>query len=127
MTEPASVENPFAGQGSVLLDIGGDIGALVVTTPAEMEGVEVEIKPLGSAFHDAEDHDHGDDHEHSHGRAHHPHVAVVNRPVEGGTVPSLVYPELVEGRYELYLKGTTDVRLTVEVTGGEVTSAVWPH
>ena len=38
----AEVENPFAGQGAVLLDIGGDVGALVVTTPAEMVGVEVE-------------------------------------------------------------------------------------
>ena len=27
-------ENPYAGQGAVLLDIGGDIGALVVEMPA---------------------------------------------------------------------------------------------
>ena len=43
-----SAENPHAGQGSVLLDIGGDVGALVVTMPAEMEGVEVEIRPVGA-------------------------------------------------------------------------------
>ena len=43
--EPRSrhVENPYAGQGSVLLDIGGEVGALVVTMPAAMEGVEIEL------------------------------------------------------------------------------------
>ena len=43
MTTRASVENPFAGQGSVLLDIGGDVGALVVTMPLAIEGVEIEL------------------------------------------------------------------------------------
>ena len=46
--------------------------------------------------------------------------------VENGRVPSLVFPELVEGRYELYEKETYDVRLTVDVRGGEVTAADWP-
>lgn len=124
----AQVENPFAGQGAVLLDIGGDVGALVVITPADMVEVEVEIRPVGAPLH-AVDHDHpGAGHHHDHpGAGHHPHVAVVERPVEeGGTIPCLVYPELVEGRYELYVKETTEVRLTVEVTGGEVTTAAWP-
>ena len=43
MTVHAALENPYAGQGSVLLDIGGDVGALVVTMPAAMEGVEIEL------------------------------------------------------------------------------------
>lgn len=136
----AEVENPFAGQGAVLLDIGGDVGALVVTTPAEMVGVEVEIRPVGAALHavpDAAGHDHSHDHSHDdshdqghghdHGHGgHHPHVAVVARPVGGKLVPSLVYPELVEGRYELYVKETDDVELTVAVVGGEVATAEWP-
>ncbi len=128
----AEVENPFAGQGAVLLDIGGDVGALVVTTPAEMVGVEIEIRPVGAALHavsdgHGHDHDHGHDHGHHHGHGgHHPHVAVVARPVGGKLVPSLVYPELVEGRYELYVKETDDVELTVAVVGGEVATAQWP-
>ena len=122
MTAAAHLENPFAGQGSVLLDIGGDVGALVVTMPSAMEGVEVEIRPVGSADHG---HDHDDEHGHDHGHSHHPHVAVVSRPIEGDRVPSLVYPELVAGRYELYEKGTFDVLLTVEVSGGEVATATW--
>ena len=40
-------ENPHAGQGSVLLDIGGDVGALVVTMPPAMVGVEIEIARRG--------------------------------------------------------------------------------
>jgi hypothetical protein len=131
-----SVENPFAGQGSVLLDIGGDVGALVVTMPASMEGEEIEIVREGELGHQhsrvhhdhdhAHDHDHGHAHDHAHDQGHRPHVAVVNRPVQGEQVPSLVYPELVEGRYVLVPKGTDDVRLSVEVTGGEVATATWP-
>jgi hypothetical protein len=101
-------DNSHAGQGSVLLDIGGDVGALVVTMPTRMLGEEVEVVTR----HDPPGH-------------HRPHVAVVPRPVPGGTVPSLVFPELVEGSYALVPKGTDDVRLRVDVRGGEVTSAVW--
>ena len=118
MSAPA--ENPFAGQGSVLLDIGDEIGALVVAMPANMEGEEVEIRPL----HALPPLEHG--HHHEGGYVHHPHVAVVNRPVVGGQVPSLVFPEVVEGRYGLYLKESDDCTLTVRVVGGEVTAAEWP-
>jgi hypothetical protein len=110
MSALASLENPFAGQGSVLLDIGGDVGALVVTMPAAMEGVEIELDRASG---------------HAHG-GHRPHVAVVNRPVADGQVPSLVFPELVEGRYGLCLKGSADVVLVAEVRGGEVATAEWP-
>lgn len=112
-----SAENPHAGQGSVLLDIGGDVGALIVSMPAEMEGVEVEIRPFGAPDLPA----------HAHGHGHYPHVEVVLRPTAEGPVPSLVFPELVEGRYELYVKESHDVELLVDVTGGEVSTAVWPR
>ena len=101
-------ENPFAGQGVVLLDIGDDIGALVVAMPAAMLGVEIEIRPVGA------------------GRpGHHPHVAVVDRPAGDRTLPSLVFGDLVEGSYELYEKGGGTVRLTVPVRGGTVTEVSW--
>lgn len=132
-------ENPFAGQGAVLLDIGGDVGALVVTMPADMLGTEIEIRPDGPADtgHDhghphashEHVHDDGDDHGHghAHGGEHLLHVAVVNRPTPEGHLPSLVFPELVTGSYELFEKGRGDhVVLIAQVTGGEVTSAEWP-
>ncbi len=117
-------ENPHAGQGSVLLDIGGDVGALVISMPPAMVGVEIEIAPVGgSSSHDHDDrHPHG----HAHGHGHRPHVAVVDRPVTDGHQPSLVFPGLVEGSYELFDKGQDTVLLTAEIIGGQVTFLEWP-
>jgi hypothetical protein len=106
----ASHENPGAGQGAVLLDIGDDVGAVVVTMPADMLGAEVEIRPVGTA---------------PSGHSHDLHVAVVNRPAGGQLIPSLVFPELQEGRYELHEKGARTARLTLDVRGGAVTTATW--
>ena len=120
----SSAENPFAGQGAVLLDIGDDIGALVVTMPAAMVDTEVEIRPAGAVHH----HSHGGPpHDHAQEGGHLAHVAVVARPVVDGTVPSLVFGELTAGRYDLFCKGRPDdVELTVDVEGGAVATAVWP-
>ena len=119
----ATVENPYAGQGSVLLDIGGDVGAVVVSMPEASVGQEIEIRPLhGGAAHAHGSH--GD-----HGHSHHPHVAVVPRPVEGGLLPSLVFPEVLEGRYGLHPKGAEEgapAVLDLDVRGGAVTTLAWP-
>lgn len=124
------LENPHAGQGSsVLLDIGGDIGALVIEMPPELEGLEVELRPIDRAVqpgpkgakHRSDELDHG----HHHGL---PHVAVVPRPTpEGDTVYSVVFYEVAAGRYELYVRPDGPVQLTVDVSGGKVTYAVWPR
>lgn len=113
-----TTENPHAGQGPVVLDIGGDIGALVVTTPAAMDGVEVEIVPTGTRR------DPGHDPGHGHGAP--VHVAVIRRPVGERSVHCLVYGELVAGTYDLYVRPDGPVRLTATVTGGQVTEAAWP-
>ncbi len=101
-------ENPHAGQGTVMLDIGGDVGALVVTMPASMVGEEIDVFPSGTAP-----------------EGHVPHVAVVERPLGQGVVPSLVFPDLKEGLWDLAPKGTRDVAMTAQVVGGEVTTATW--
>ncbi len=131
-TAPAPApENAWAGQGAVLLDIGGEVGALVVTMPSSMVGAEVEIRPLrGTAGVMAHQHDHQHHHQHHGHDGHHghlAHVAVVARPIAGGEVPSLVFPELPDGGYELFGKGQpTAVTLRVDVVGGEVTVTDWP-
>jgi len=108
---PHAGENPYAGQGMVLLDIGGDVGALVVTMPGGMRDEEVEIWEDGPRPNGV----------------HLPHVAVVDRPVEeGGHVSSLVFPSLPAGRYRLATKGSSAARLVVDVRGAEVTVAGWP-
>jgi len=106
-------ENPYAGDGPVVLDIGGDVGALVVTMPGELAGAEVEISRRWEGGGAA-------------GHHHHPHVAVVARPVAGGVVHSLVFGELVAGDYELYRRPGGSVELTASVAGGTVTEAAWP-
>ena len=97
-------ENPYAGQGSVLLDIGGDVGALVLHLASGWEGAEVSYR-LADEPHDR--------------HAHLPHVAVVGRPTEGGPAYTAVFPELVAGRYVLSLPDASEVDATVE--GGRVT------
>ena len=123
---PAVEENPHAGQGAVLLDIGGDIGALVVEMPGDMVGVEIEIRRLDHEHGPEHGHDHDHDHDHGHGGTHHPHVAVVARPGPQGTIPSLVFPELQEGTYQLTDKGGGPALATTTITGGEVTLLAWP-
>jgi len=132
MTDPGpTVENPHAGQGAVLLDIGGDVGALVVTMPAGLEGLEVEIQPAGTGPKPVHGHSHpgGHSHDEAHGHeeghGHHPHVAVVNRPAGDGVVPSLVFPDVVAGDYELVPKDGGPVQLRVHVDGGAVTTVEW--
>lgn len=113
----SGVENPHAGKGSsVLLDIGGDVGALVVEMPAALEGEEIELRGLH----------HHVGHGHGHGHDGSPHVAVVPRAApDGRVIPSAVFFELPEGSYELYVRPSGPVQLTVDVTGGAVTYANW--
>jgi hypothetical protein len=103
-------DNSHAGQGAVMLDIGGDIGALVVMMPEQLRGQEIEIRPVGyhgrhegagegtdhehrapeheggdddlPPDHDhADDHDHEADHDHADGHAGaHDHAAAPHLP-----------------------------------------------
>ena len=120
-------ENPFAGQGPVLLDIGDDVGAIVLRLPAEMHGAEIEIHEVSESHSHAHPSDHGGEHtlDHGHGVHHHPHVAVVERPAPDGTQFTAVFPQVQAGTYDLREQhGSVSVR--VEVTGGSVTQTDWP-
>jgi hypothetical protein len=128
-----SSENPYAGQGPVLLDIGDDMGALVVVMPAGTEGLEVELRPAGATAH-GHGHPHGVAGAHHHGpdgthvvgdHPAYPHVAVVARPDRDGVVHTLVYPSVTEGEYELYVLPSGPVAMTASVTGGQVTQHRW--
>jgi hypothetical protein len=96
--------------GSVVLDIGGGIGAAVVTTTADMAGVEIEIRPEDSQWTGT-------------------HVAVLERRVEGGPVFAAVFPSLSAGVYHLRLRtGTDDGSVhRIIVQGGRVLTTVWPR
>ncbi len=89
-----------SGSGTVLLELGPGVGALVLQTPAELDGAEIEISRPGG------------------GRT---HSCVRPRHTPAGTSYAAVYPELTVGEYAVLL-GETPV-LSVRVTGGSVTTA----
>ena len=68
---------------SVVLDIGRDVGALMIYTKAELRGREIEVSPLGSA-------------------ATRVHVEVLERRANGRPVFAAVFPQLRAGRYEIW-------------------------
>lgn len=92
--------------GSVMLDIGGDVGALVLHASAEMVGTEIEISPTG------------DD-------AHRTHVAIRERRGNGSTRYAAIYPGLHAGDYTLWGLDGQPV-MQVSITGGTVAEAQWP-
>lgn len=81
---------------SVVLDIGEDVGALVLYTSAELHGREIELSPLGN---DA-------------GRV---HSAVLERSFNGRTVFAAVYPELAAGDYHVWSEPPS--RVTIAAGG----------
>jgi hypothetical protein len=96
-----------AGEGATVLDIGADVGALVLYASADLVGAEIEISPVGEP-----------------GRR--KHVAVHTRHFPGGTAHAAVYPDLPTGSYELWAADGS-VALTVAIEGGTVAESVWPQ
>lgn len=96
-----------SGPGSVLLDLGGNIGALVLEAPAVLLGQEIEISPVGQAT------------------AARTHALVRERRTAAGTSYAAVYPGLSAGRYHIWhLTGTPAAEITIH--GGTVTRYHWP-
>jgi hypothetical protein len=90
--------------GSVVLDLGPGQGALVLHTPPELDGLEIEISPLG------------DEH------VRRTHSQVRQRRTGVGVLYAAVYPELPPGEYAVW--GESDQRaMTVTINGGVVTTA----
>ena len=102
MAEP----RPGAGvsQG-VLLDIGDDVGALVVHAPKALLGREVEVSPAG-------------------GGTRRVHAVVHQRRAGGQPLFAAVFPALAHGGYLLWDGERTLGR--VKITGGQVTELTWP-
>ncbi|MDP9115719.1 MAG: hypothetical protein M3O28_00320 [Actinomycetota bacterium] len=124
--------------GSVILDIGGDIGALVLMTPESMHLVEIEISPVEGDVpvelpQDAHAHTHshadGAGHEHSHDHAHasgpvRTHVAVRERRGPAGVRYAAIYPGLRAGKYTIWDVDGSPHKV-VTITGGEVLQIDW--
>ncbi len=103
MSEPAAGPS---GPGTVVMELGAGIGALILYTPAEMDGEEIEIScdEPGSRR---------------------THSQVRPRHMPGETRYAAVYPGLPAGRYTVWRDGYRPP-VTVTVTGGQVSSCRWP-
>jgi hypothetical protein len=97
-------------KGSVVVDIGGDVGAAIVRTPASLVGSEIEIRRCDAPWDGT-------------------HVAVRSRNVPGGDVYAAFFPSLARGDYEIRLRGDEHgpvATLAVEGGGVSETSLSWP-
>lgn len=129
MSDRPVPENPYAAQGPVLIDIGEDVGALVVTCPVHLVGQEIGIRALAAGTrldHLRHTHSAGGHHAHPPGAAPGPaHVGVHARPLpSGGLRPSAVYPDLPAGDYEIWVLPSGEPR-RVHVGAGVVTDVQW--
>jgi hypothetical protein len=91
--------------GTVLLDLGAETGALVLYTPVELAGAEIEISPDTPG-------------------AVRTHAAVRARPAPSGTRYAAVYEGLAAGGYAIWRDRDTPAG-HVTITGGQVTSFHW--
>ena len=97
---------PPSGEGTVVLDIGDGVGALVVLAPPELNGVEIELTNQGeeaAAF---------------------VHTEVRERRLPDGSVYAGVFPELRAGEYVLVDHDRRPVR-PVTIAAGRVTEVDW--
>jgi hypothetical protein len=92
--------------GSVLTDIGGDVGAAVVYTPVTMAGLEIEIRAVGDDWDGT-------------------HTAVRERHVNQHVIWAGFFGSLPAGSYQLRVRGSDTPVVTIEVVGGRVTETRW--
>jgi hypothetical protein len=90
---------------SVVLDIGQDIGALIVYTAAELHGREIEVSPRGTV-------------------AKRVHVEVLERRINGASVFAAVFPQLRAGDYDIWENGSNPSD-TVTIAGAKVATVDW--
>src|ERR1700733_14802434 len=94
--------------GSVILDLGADIGALILDTPAELAGREIEISPASAGR--------GARRTRARGRG---------GRAGAGTGCAAVSPGLPAAEYTVWKDAVTPVA-TVTVCGGQVARCHWP-
>jgi hypothetical protein len=96
-----------SGSGTVVLELGPGAGALVLHTPAELNGAEIEISVAGTTGPRT-------------------HSMVRTRLVPAGTRYAAVYPGLAPGDYTIWDHDGAALT-TVTITDGAATTAYWPE
>lgn len=98
-------QDPPRPDSPVVLDIGGDMGALILYVPPGLAGAEIEISRDGS-------------------NEPRTHVAVHERRIGQQHLFAAVYGSLRAGEYTLWREPATPAA-TVSIAGGEVTELDW--
>ncbi|MGO9221079.1 MAG: hypothetical protein ACLP5E_25455 [Streptosporangiaceae bacterium] len=104
-----SVPGP-SGAGSVVLNVGAEVGALVLYTPVDLDGREIEISAQTAQTAQG---------------ARRTHSQVRERRAGRTVQHAAVYPGLAAGDYTIWRDATTPAGV-VTVRGGHVTSHHWP-
>ncbi len=102
---PPETQPSNLGLGAPVLDIGGDIGALVLYTTEELESLEIEVSLTTDLDHRT-------------------HTQIHKRTVNGRTFWAGVYAQLKEGDYQVWWDDASCER-TFTITGGAVTELDW--
>ena len=89
---------------SVVMNLGGDIGALIIEAGAGQLGAEIEISPAGGGVRT--------------------HSMVRERLTVPDPRYDAVYPDLTAGRYTIWRDAQTPAA-TVTVHGGQITHHAW--
>jgi hypothetical protein len=95
--------------GTVILDIGPGVGAVVVLTPAHMADLEIEYRAAGAAWQEK-------------------HMAVRERHGAGAVQHAAIFGPLPQGTYEFRVRGSRNEApdLVLYVTEASVTRHAWP-
>jgi hypothetical protein len=96
---------PPAGEGPLVLDIGGDVGALIVYATGQDVGNEIHLQPAGDP-------------------AARTHNVVRERRVGGQALYAAVFPALTAGAY-LVVPPPGLVGALVRIVGGRVAEVPW--
>ena len=95
-----------SGPGSVILELGMGVGALILETPQDLHGHEIEISPLAGGPRT--------------------HSLVRERHTAAKTVYAAVYPALAEGDYVVWRADGIPAG-QVSIRGGRATRFRWPE
>lgn len=105
VSPPETVPEPA---GSVAVDIGGNIGAAVIYTPATLVGAEIEIRPADGTWDGT-------------------HTGIWEREAAGTRLAAAVFGSLAAGSYQLRIKGqpNTEHPTLMVIDGARVTYVNW--
>jgi hypothetical protein len=106
MHEHAEARLGTSEPGSVILEVGEGTGALILLTPPELDGLEIDIMPQAGGLRT--------------------HSMVRERRTGTRTVHAAVYPGLPEGDYLVLRAGGSPVG-QVAIRGGHAAQFRWPE